>query len=176
MTLPLVIGTLFLAKDIINLIGGGQFAESAIVLKILVFAIVAIFFGTFFINISIAAGLQKKLMSIYAVAAVFNILANLIFIPKFSYIAAANISVITEALVAILAFALVYKKIKYKPTLEKKFGIIGAGLIMALFLAAFSKLNFFILLLGSATIYFSFLWVFDTIKTTEITSLFNKEA
>jgi O-antigen/teichoic acid export membrane protein len=175
-TTPLVIGTLFLAKDIVSLIGGGQFFESAVVLKILVFAIVAIFFGTFFINILIAANLQKKLMPIYGAAAIFNVAANFIFIPKFSYIASANISVITEALVAILAFAVVYKKIKYKPSLDKKYGIIFSGLIMALFLVAFDGFSFFFLLLGSSAIYFYFLWVFDTIKTSEITSLFNKEA
>ena len=174
-TLPLVIGTLFLAKDIVHLIGGGQFIESAGVLKILVFAIVAIFFGTFFINISIAAGLQKKLMFIYAIAACFNILANLIFIPKFSYLAAANISVLTESLVAILAFALVYKKIAYKPALDKKFGIVFSGLFMALFLAVFSGHSFFLLLIGSSAVYFAFLWIFDTIKTSDITSLFAKE-
>jgi len=175
-TTPLVIGTLFLAKDIVGLIGGGQFFESAVVLKILVFAIVAIFFGTFFINILIAANLQKKLMPIYGAAAVFNVLANLIFIPKFSYIAAANISVITETLVAILAFTLVYKKIKYKPSLDKKIGIVFSGIFMALFLTAFNGFNFFVLLIGSSAIYFYFLWIFDAVKTTEITSLFNKEA
>lgn len=175
-TVPLVIGTLFLAKDIVNLIGGGQFFESAAVLKILVFAIVAIFFGTFFTNILIAANLQKKLMFIFGIAAIFNVLANLFFIPKFSYIAAANISVITEVLVTLMAFALVYKKVHYKPSLDKKIGIMLSGIIMALFLTAFNGFSFFFLLLGSSAVYFYFIWIFEAVKTTEITSLFNKEA
>ncbi|MFA6973941.1 MAG: flippase [Parcubacteria group bacterium] len=172
---PLVIGTLFLANGVINLIGGGQFADSSNVLRILVFAIAAIFFSMFFNNILIAGNQQKKLIYIWSLAAATNVTLNLIFIPKFSYLAAASISVLTELLVAGAAFAVVVKKIKYYPRVEKKFGIMMAGGGMVVFLIAFQSENFFMLALGSAAVYFFGLWLFKAVKTSEITSLFTKQ-
>lgn len=174
-TIPLVIGTLFLASGVINLIGGGQFAASAEVLRILVFGIAAIFFGSFFTNILIAGGLQRKLMFIFVAAAILNVSSNLIFIPRFSYIASAYISALTEIFVALVSFAVVAKEIRYYPRLEKKLGIVLAGTAMALFLFFFQKTNFFILAISSATVYFAGLWAFRAVKTEEITSLITKK-
>ncbi|MFA6383563.1 MAG: flippase [Parcubacteria group bacterium] len=175
MTTPLVIGTLFLANGVIGLIGGGQFADSSNVLRILVFAIAAIFFSMFFNNILIAGNEQRKLTYIWIFAACVNVTANLIFIPKFSYMAAASISVATEFLVALLAFAVVVKKIKYFPKVGEKLGIAGAGAAMAMFLFLFQGWNFFILALGSAAVYFAGLLIFKAVKTEEISSLITKE-
>jgi O-antigen/teichoic acid export membrane protein len=175
MTIPLIVGTFFLADDVIRLIGGGQFMDSANVLRILVFAITSIFFSSFFINILIAGNLQKRLIWIYSFAAVFNVLANLWLIPRFSYMAAAYISVLTELLVAVVSFAVVVKKIKYFPSLGKKKGILFAGVMMALFLALFKNINFLVLALGSTAVYFFTLWIFEVVKTEEITSLITKE-
>jgi len=172
---PLIIGTLFLADGIISLIGGGQFADSADVLRILVFGIASIFFGNFFSNILIAGNLQKRLMLVYAGAAIFNVAANLIFIPEFSYTAAAYVSSLTEFFVALACFAVVAGKIKYHPKVEKKSGIIISGTAMAIFLFIFQNINFLIAALGSALVYFTGLWIFKTVKTEEITSLITKK-
>lgn len=172
---PMIVGTLFLADGIVRLIGGGQFADSADVLRILVFAIAAIFFGNFFSNILIAGNLQKKLMLIYAGAAVFNVCSNLYLIPKFSYTAAAYVSVLTEIFVAGAAFVMVAKKIKYYPKIEKKFGILLAGVSMAGFLFVFQRSNFFLLAIGSAAVYFVGLWLFKAVKIEELSSLITKE-
>lgn len=172
---PLIIGTLFLAPGVINLIGGGQFADSSNVLRILIFALAAIFFSMFFNNILIAGNQQKKLIYIWSFAAITNVVLNLIFIPRFSYVAAAYISVLTEILVASAAFIIVVKKIKYYPAMGKGAGIFAAGAGMAALLFIFQGGNFFALALGSAGIYFAGLWLFKAVKTSEITSLFTKK-
>jgi O-antigen/teichoic acid export membrane protein len=172
---PIVIGTLFLSEEVINLIGGAGFAESAQILRILIFALVFIFFGNYFNTILIVGNMQKKLMFVLSLAAVLNISLNLFFIPKFSYVAAAYISVITEMAVVALTFYLMKKNIKYSPRLEKKSGILFSGAIMALFLFSLKGLNFFFLALGSTFVYFFFLWFFKTIKTSEIQSLISKK-
>lgn len=172
---PLIIGTMFLADGVVSLIGGGQFAASADVLRILVFAIAAIFFSMFFNNILIAGNQQRKLTYIWIFAAITNVALNLVFIPKFSYTAAAFISVITEALVALAALAVVMKKIKYYPRVEKKMGIFWAGVSMTVFLFVFKSQNFFVLALGGSLVYFAGLWLSKTVKTSEITSLITKK-
>ncbi len=115
LVVPLIVGTLFLSKGIIQLIGGGQFAQSAAVLQVLVFALAAIFFGNFFNNILIAGNLQRKLMGIWLCAAIGNVGLNLALIPKFSYAGAAYVSTGTEIFVALFAWYYAWKKLGYFP-------------------------------------------------------------
>jgi len=174
LAVPLVIGTLFLSDGIIRVIGGAGFAQSASVLRILVFALALMFFGQFFNTILIIGNLQKRLMWISGFAAIINVSLNLILIPKFSYIAAAYTSVFTELIVVIVAATVVYKKLDYHPTYEKFFKIIIAGICMTVFLYIFQGRNFFILALSSSAIYFVALWIFRAVETAEITSLISK--
>lgn len=175
LVVPLIVGTLFLSEGIIQLIGGGQFGQSAAVLQILVFALAAIFFGNFFNNILIAGNLQKKLMGIWLCAAIGNIGLNLIFIPKFSYTGAALISTGTEIFVALLAGYYAWKKLGFVPRPGKTGGIFLSGALMAVFLFFAQNLNFFLTAFGSATVYFMALWIFKAVKTSEITSLVSKK-
>jgi O-antigen/teichoic acid export membrane protein len=172
---PLIIGTLFLSDGIIRLIGGGGFAEAAAVLRVLAFSLALIFFGNFFNSVLIAGNLQKKLMLILGFAAIMNIVLNLVFIPKFSYFAAAYISVLTEFIVVAMGFYIVSKKLDYFPKAEKLPGIFVAGAAMASFLFLFKQKSFIFLLLASSLIYFFFLWLLKAIKTEEIKSLISKK-
>lgn len=175
LVVPLIVGTLFLSKEIIQLIGGGQFGQSAAVLRILVFALAAIFFGNFFNNILIAGNLQRKLMGIWLLAAVGNIGLNLALIPKFSYTGAAYVSTGTEIFVAVAAGYYAWKKLKYAPKPEKIMGIFLSGALMAVFLFFAQDSNFFLVALVGSTIYFTALWIFDVVKTSEISSLISKK-
>jgi len=175
MIVPLIVGTIFLAGDIIRLIGGAGFGEAANVLRILIFALAFIFFGNFFNSIMVAGNLQKKLMYILGLAAIVNITLNLIFIPKFSYMAASFNSVITEFLVAILTFWVVAKKADYFPKVKKLSGILFSGFMMAAVLFFFRGANFFILFFGSSAIYLLFLWLIRAVEVDEIKSLISKE-
>lgn len=173
--IPIVIGALFLSDGIIRLIGGGGFAESATVLRILIFALVFIFFGNFFNIILLSGNLQKKLMVVLAFCAVFNLSLNFFFIPRYSYIGAAYISVATEMLVVIFGFYLSRKYLKYTPQIKNIGGIFVAGSAMAAFLFFLGGTNFFILALGSAALYLIFLYLTKTVTQDEIKSIFNRE-
>lgn len=168
---PLVIGTLFLSNTVIAYIAGPDFADSAGALRILIFALVFIFFGNFFNNILIAGNLQKKLMVVLSIAAFFNILANSFLIPRFSYSGAAFVSVFTEFLVVALTFYLTKKHLNYVPKIKGFVGILISGLFMALFLFFLSGINFFLLAFGAAAVYFAFLFLTKTITAQEIFSI-----
>lgn len=175
LTVPLIVGTLFLSDGLIRLIGGAGFSESAVVLRILIFALAAIFFGTFFNAILIAGNLQKKLMLILSGAAIFNITANLIFIPYFSYFAAAVNSAITELFVALAAGYLVFKNLQYFPRGEKLTRIFFAGIIMATFLFVFRSFGFYFSGLFGVAVYFLALWLLGAVETAEISSIISKK-
>ena len=95
------------ARPIIHLVGGVEYGAGVAVLRILALAVAVIFFGNLGGNAIVALNVQKQGVWIYASGAVFNILANLVFIPRYSYYAAAWNTVATELLVTIGMFLLV---------------------------------------------------------------------
>jgi len=175
LVIPLLVGTLFLADDVVRVIGGNGFSESAGVLRILVFSLALIFFGNFFNAILIVGNLQKKLLWVFLLAAATSISLNLIFVPRFSYLASAFASLTTEAVVVILGAYLTFSKIKYRPASDRFFRVLGAGILMGLFLWVFRSYNFILLALGSSMVYFLFLWLFKGVQKEELQGLISKK-
>jgi O-antigen/teichoic acid export membrane protein len=168
---PLVVGTLFLADGVIHLIGGDAFAASGNILRILIFALVFIFFSSLFNSILISSNHQKKLLLPLTLFALFNLVFNRIFIPTNSYTAAAIISVLTEFLVAVAGFFLVSKYVKFKPQVENLPRIMLSGFAMGLFLYLFKTESFFFLAICSPLVYLLFLWLTKTVTVKEISSI-----
>ncbi len=96
---------LFLASFIIPLIYQGKFQGSTKALQILSLGIPFFFLSALLWHVFIIYNRQKVLIAIYLSGAIFNIIANLIFIPQKGYIAAAIITVIAEALIFFLMSA-----------------------------------------------------------------------
>jgi O-antigen/teichoic acid export membrane protein len=172
--IPLIIGLLMLSLPIVVLIGGADFGASAQVLNVLAFAIGLIFLGNLFGNGIIALNRQKAGAWIYFISMIFNIVLNLIYIPKYRYVGAAATTTATEFLVTILMMILIYKTIHYLP----KFNVIKpliAGAVMAGFLYLFSSWNVFLLVGGGLVVYLLVLYIIGGIKKEEIQLLVKKE-
>jgi len=176
LTVPLFIGTLFLAGGIIRLIGGAGFVDSVPVLRLLAAAMVFIFFGNFFTNVIIAGSLQRKLMGILLFCAIFNVSLNLILIPRFSYIGAAITSSLTEGLVVLFSCFVAWKNLKYFPSFKKIFPILVSGAGMALVFHFFGSLNFFLLAAVGVFAYALLLWLFKAVSLDEVESLISKKS
>ena len=174
-TVPLFIGTVFLAPSIIRLIGGAGFMEAVPVLRLLAAAIIFIFFGNFFTNVIIAGNLQKKLMGILLFCAIFNVSLNLILIPRYSYIGAAVTSSLTEGLVVLLSCFIAWKNLKYFPSFSKIVPILVSGAGMALVFFYFHFLNFFLLAAAGVFVYAVLLWLFKAVSLDEVESLISKK-
>lgn len=174
LVVPIVIGGLFLAEPIINLIGGSAFLEAANTLRILIFALAFIFFGGFFNNILIASNHQKKMLWMLVGCAIFNVSANILFIPTYSYTASAIISTLTEFFVALMGFILTVKYVGYRPTFKHFSRIVFSGFAMAVFLFTFKSYGFFFLTLGSSITYGLFLWLTKTLTVKELRDIVAK--
>ncbi|MCX6765401.1 MAG: flippase [Candidatus Moranbacteria bacterium] len=175
LVVPLVIGTFFLADDIIELIGGAGFSESALTLRILIIALACIFFGNFFNTILIAGNLQKALMKILILCAVVNVGTNLILIPLYSYTGAAVTSAMTEILVVVLTSYTVVRRLDYRPRGEHLGRIIVAGLAMGAVLFLLQDMTFIIRAVLSVLVYAVALWITRTITIREISSIISRE-
>ncbi|MDD5083857.1 MAG: flippase [Candidatus Moranbacteria bacterium] len=168
LVVPLVIGVFSLAPQIVGIIGGAGFPESAAILRTLIFSLAFIFFGQFFNTIVVVSNLQGKLMNAFILAAIINISLNLLLIPRYSYTGAAFTSVLTEMVVVACSFLIVYRHTHYRPTITNLWSIALSGALMGLYLWFFSSLHLALLILGSIAIYLSSLWMTDAIEKEEI--------
>lgn len=107
--LPLIVGTVVVATPIMALIAGPEFILSGPVLKVLIFSLGASFLNSVMIYTLMAAEEQRRLIIPYIIAVIFNVAANLIFIPRFSYWGAAGVTVLTEVWVLIASTYILQK-------------------------------------------------------------------
>jgi len=100
---PLMVGTILISNKIINLIYGSSYLPAAPVLSLLIIATFFVFIKLPSINYLYATGKQKNQMLMVGIGAAFNIIMNLIFIPKYGIIGSAAVTAATEFLVFIIA-------------------------------------------------------------------------
>jgi len=100
----LLVFALILASFLIPIIYQGGFAGSVAALQILAVGVPFFFISALLWHLLIIYDKQKYLIIVYGVGAVFNVIANLIFIPRFGYLAASVITVISEGLITLLLF------------------------------------------------------------------------
>lgn len=168
---PLVVGTWFLAPQIVNIVSGGDFSQSVPILRILILALACIFFGNYFNMLLIVSNAQKKLMVALFCIACVNIFVNILIIPIYSYTGAAYTSLLTEFLVASISGILVFKHIKYIPNFEHLGRILTAGVFMAASLYFLQSLPFLIAGMVASLVYVAALALFRAVSIREIRAL-----
>jgi len=112
----LVVLVYIFAPLIVAIVGGPQFFQSVLALRILVFATFIAYFNHLTGYSLIALGKQKVSLIVAIIALVWNVSLNLIFIPRYSYLAAAAITIATEGLVLILTSVYLARKFNLKPS------------------------------------------------------------
>lgn len=135
---PVVVGGILISPMLVYFIGGSDFLAAAAPLQVLFAAIGIIFYGTLYGNTVIALDLQKKAMWAYVLGFVFNFIANLIFIPKYSYMGAAWTTLLTELIVTLYLLLVIKKEVLFR------FSV--ATTIKAAFAAAFMGTGVFYLI------------------------------
>lgn len=180
--LPLSVGAQFLAKDLMVLVAGPDFAPAAPALKILILAASLIFIGCIFSHGIIALDKQKKIIPAYIFTSLTALLGYFLFIPKFSYFGAAWTTVYSELVIALAAIYYFQKYSKIKLNYRILHKALGASLIMGLalyfvpptFTATIYGLT--ITLVGAAGIYFLALYAFKGLDKNDLRFLkFKKE-
>ncbi len=127
---PALIGGFVLATPIMAIVAGEEFRDAGAILKILIFAVGGVFFSSFFSYTMISFDSQKKLIGAYLFTALSALILYLIFIPRFSYIAAAWVTVYSELAITLGAWWLVRRYGKLSARFSVFFKALAAALIM----------------------------------------------
>ena len=108
-TVPISVGTLLYASDIIFLCYGNQYVEAASVLQILIWTICFLFINGACSLLLNSSHKEVFVTKVYLAAAIFNIVLNLILIPKYSVYGASVATVLSEIFILILELYMISK-------------------------------------------------------------------
>lgn len=175
-TFPMVLGTIAVGDKIMEFVAGKEFVISGDLLRILILAVGTIYFGAFFGYGVVACGLQKKMIKFYIFDAVFSLACYLIFIPIYSYWAAAILTVISELLITIPALFILRKHIDMK----FKFNVFGKSLVSSLImlgvLLLLSSQSLATLIIVGVIIYFASLYFMRGIDKKSVMEIMKYES
>jgi len=170
--LPMIAATVVLANPIMTLVAGEDFASSGPILAILIFAVGSIFLGTLYGYLVVVINKQKTMIASYIFVAVTALIAYFVLIPKFSYWAAAGITIYSEALIMLLAFYIVTKHTKVYPKMASTFKALIASLIMAIVLYFLISLNVLLLILIGMAVYLFIMFITKGLTKNMVMEIF----
>ncbi len=103
LALPIAASTTFLATMLVAIVAGPEFLpQGAIALQIVIWAIPIGWLNSVTNYVLIALGLERMQAHAFTIAVAFNIIANLIFIPQFSFVAAGVTTILSEVVLMIM--------------------------------------------------------------------------
>jgi O-antigen/teichoic acid export membrane protein len=176
--LPITIGTTLIADKVILFIYGNEFLGSIIVLQILIWSTAFVFARVPYGMLLGASNRQLVTTKIFIIGVIFNIVLNILIIPKYSYVGAGVITVLTDALVLFLFIVVIRNEFSIsRSTKLSLIKILLASIIMGISLNFFIYLNLFLIILLGILIYaisLILLKVVDEDELLMIKSLFNK--
>lgn len=176
--LPVAVGGTLLSKNLISLVAGEQFASSAEVLSILIWA-VCILFIYIPLNSLVISQLTKKAMVVTGVNVLVNILGNFILVPKFGIKAAAFMTVFSETIQAVFYFYFVKTNIVEFDFVKYLLKPVFAAAIMGIFIFLIKGLGLFFALSGGSLVYLLTLFIVGFFRQEEFikfSSLFKKQS
>ena len=172
--LPMAAGILVLADKIIFLVAGQGYEPAGEVLRILILATAVIFLGSLFTHAIVAVGEQKAMVKYYFLAAVVAVCLYVVYIPTYSYLAAAWVTVLAEVLIAAIAFIKVRKKSHFRISFNVFNKALLASILMAGVIYIFSEWNVILLSVLGAIIYLMLVFVLRAMPSELRNRLFKK--
>jgi len=114
--LPIAVGTTFIARELILILAGPDYLpQSMIALQLLIWYMPIGFINSVTQYVLIAINQQAFLTRAFLLGAGFNILSNLLLIPRYGYIAAAVVTVLSEVALLIPFYYCVRKHLTALP-------------------------------------------------------------
>jgi O-antigen/teichoic acid export membrane protein len=96
-SLPITVGTFLLAENLVPFLFEAEYAQAAAALKILIWVLPLMYLSESLGYIIVIANQEQKVARSVLVSTSVNVLANLLLIPAYGYLAAAVMTVLTEA-------------------------------------------------------------------------------
>jgi O-antigen/teichoic acid export membrane protein len=132
LALPAAVGTVLLAPGILQLLGGGKYPQSVLVLQLLAISAVFSFVNMIYNYFIIIQNRQTSLIWVACVNIAANIALNLYAVPRYSYIGSAVATNITECLGMLLSIVVATRVYRSAPMVSLLARSLAACGVMAL--------------------------------------------
>jgi O-antigen/teichoic acid export membrane protein len=156
--IPLAAGGLVLAPAIVHAAGGHRFAGAAAPLRLLLFAGALMWINGVFGFALIARERQASALWLNVAGLVFNVVLNIILIPRYGIAAAASVTIASEVLLLAGSYWLMRRYVGFFPSLRTLLPAGAAAVVMALVVDALSSLPWPVRVLIGAVLYCAMVW------------------
>jgi O-antigen/teichoic acid export membrane protein len=130
--LPVAVGTTFIARPLISILAGPEYVQqSSIALQLLIWYMPVGFINSVTQYVLIAINQQRFLTRAFLFGAAFNILSNLILIPRYGYIAASMVTALSEVALLVPFYYCVRKNLTTLPWVDLFWRPAVAAAVMA---------------------------------------------
>jgi O-antigen/teichoic acid export membrane protein len=170
--LPIAIITTLLSREIVRFLFAPEFAATAECLSVLVWFLPIVFLTNFYSNTLGAIDEQTYVLKVTILSALFNVIANLIIVPRFAQFGASVNTVLTALLGFGFLFFKMRKKISSSVPLSPLLRVMAASITLLPLLLLKPDVHVLVLLGGSVVIYLCALLLFRVLTFREIKTLF----
>jgi len=167
---PVVVGTIVAAPEIVSALAGPRFHAAVTPLRIVIVGAGLFFVSGLLTYVLIAIERQVLLLWTGLATLTFNVALNLALIPSYSYNAAASIATASELLGLVVLLVLVRRHAGFLPALEVslKAALAGAAMVPALLVTPSSLAA---LIVVGAVVYGAVLMLLRTHRSLELREL-----
>lgn len=106
---PITFGVFFLAPLIVSFIYGADFLQTIPALRVIILIVPFLFIDSLFRYVIYTIAKEWQYLAILVTLAVFNVITNFLFIPKYGFVAAAWTTLASESLCCVLLTRLILK-------------------------------------------------------------------
>lgn len=174
-TIGMIVGTWLISTPLMVMLAGAEFAGSGPILNLLIVATASIFFGTLFTYLVVALKKQKEMIKYFLLTAALGLILYFIFIPIFSYWAAAVITLLVEMLIGVFACCVVRQHFDFHINLVILYKSLLAGIITYTLLFFIKDINIFLTGILCVFLYLVILYISKAVDKETIKQLFVKE-
>ncbi len=169
--IPIMVGTFVVADRLMLLLAGPGYDASGDVLRLLIFAIFGVFMGALFGHLVVALNKQKPMVWGYLSVAIMTIMGYFAFIPTYGMWGAAWMTIVSEGLIAIITFLVVYRVSGVIPNLTVTAKALAASAGMYLFLVHVPSFHVLTDILMAAIVYLLIMILIKGIRLEDIRAL-----
>lgn len=169
--LPLALGTLPVARDLMALVAGREFAPSGGYLSVLMLAGAAVFWSALFGHAIVALGMQRKMIAAYAIDAALSLALYAWAVPRYGGVGAAWVTVFAEGFIMVVTAWAVIAKLRAAPPLRTFTKALVASVIMTLIVAALAPVNVLVRIGIGMLVYAGLLAAFGVLTKDLVASL-----
>lgn len=176
-SLPILAFTIVAAAPIMALLFGPQYAAAAPALPVLAGAFVSISFGYLVGNMVVVLELQHRFAIYAGIGLLLNAALNVVLIPRYGFLAAAWVTLLTEVTVMSLSARSVLHALQMRPSLDRVLRTAAAAAIMGAltWLARIGGVPLGGLAAVAALSYFPCLLALRVLTVGEVRSVLRKE-